>query len=179
MQRQAVGFNESPFDANFRRGDGMAVLRPCRYDRRSPEGSHTISTFLNADRSLVPAADSFTLFVYGTLMRGGVRHPLLAGQRFLREACTLPLYALFDLGAYPGMVLHEADGRAVAGELYTVGASLLPRLDREEGAPSLYRLEPIEVNGCDEPVFAYLYRQSIEGAPLCPGGRWLQRGGRP
>ncbi len=125
-----------------------------------------------------PSHDPFTLFVYGTLMRGGVRQRLLAGQRFLGEARTPPLYALFDLGEYPGMVRRDADGRAVAGELYEVAAGLIPRLDSEEGAPTLFRLEPVSVDGRDATVFAYLYQRSVEGARLCSGNRWVHRGGR-
>ena len=115
-----------------------------------------------------PSHDRFTLFVYGTLMRGGVRHLLLAGQRFLGEARTLPLYALFDLGAYPGMVGRAADGRAVAGELYEVAVGLIPRLDSAEGAPTLFRLEPIAVEGREGTVFAYFYQRSVEGRRFVP-----------
>jgi gamma-glutamylaminecyclotransferase len=123
----------------------------------------------------VSAADSFTLFVYGTLMRGGGRHPLLAEQRFLGETRTRPLYALFDLGAYPGMVRRYADGQAVYGELYEVAVRLIPLLDKAEGAPTLYRLEPIELEGWDGPASAYLYQQSVKGKPVCPDNRWVQR----
>ena len=119
--------------------------------------------------------DSFTLFVYGTLMRGGVRHRLLAGQRFLGEARTLPGYALHDLGAYPGMVRRDG-GVAVSGELYEIAVSRIPEVDAEEGAPTLFRLEPIAVEGCDGPVFAYVFQRSVEGALPCPGGRWVHKG---
>ena len=124
----------------------------------------------------IPEADSVLLFVYGTLMRGGVRHPLLAGQRFLGEAWTRPGYALFDLGAYPAMVRRAADGRAVAGELYRVAAALLPTLDAEEGAPTLYRREPVALEGRDGPAVAYLYQRSVEGKAPCPDGRWADGG---
>ena len=123
-----------------------------------------------------PVGDRFTLFVYGTLMRGGVRHRLLAHQGFLREARTMPRYALFDLGAYPGMVRREGDDRAVFGELYEVAVSRIQELDVEEGAPTLFRLEPVAAEGPDGPVFAYLYQRSVEGRPLCPGDRWVHKG---
>jgi gamma-glutamylcyclotransferase (GGCT)/AIG2-like uncharacterized protein YtfP len=116
--------------------------------------------------------DSFTLFVYGTLMRGGVRQGVLAGQHFLGAVRTRPHYALFDLGPYPGLVRREVDGCVVHGELYEVSAALRERLDRVEGAPSLYRLEPILIEGQAGEVFAYFYRQDVHGAALCEGGRW-------
>ena len=121
------------------------------------------------------AGDRFTLFVYGTLMRGGVRHGLLANAQFLGKTRTLPLYALFDLGAYPGMVPCVGDGVAVAGELYEVAASRIPELDAEEEAPSLFRRESVAVEGHEEAVFAYLYQRSVEGAPACPGGCWVHK----
>jgi gamma-glutamylaminecyclotransferase len=118
------------------------------------------------------AESSFRLFVYGTLMRGGVRHVVLRGQRFLREAVTPPDYRLFDLGDYPGLVRAAQDGQAVHGELYEVDRRLIPRLDAVEGAPELYGLEPIAVEGEAGPVYAYLYRQSVATARPCAAGRW-------
>jgi gamma-glutamylcyclotransferase (GGCT)/AIG2-like uncharacterized protein YtfP len=118
------------------------------------------------------AGDFFVLYVYGTLMRGGVRHPVLAGQRFLGEARTRPYYALFDLGAYPGLVHQEAGGRAVFGELYEVATSLIPLLDRIEGAPSLYRLESVLIEGHRGDVFTYFYQRDTRDCPLCADDRW-------
>ena len=122
-------------------------------------------------------SDPFTLFVYGTLMRGGVRSRLLAGQRFRGEGRTLPCYGLFDLGDYPGMVRLGAGGAAVSGELYEVASELVPALDREEGAPTLFRLEPVEIEGGGT-AFAYLYQGPVAGRPPCPGPRRTRRGGR-
>ena len=122
-------------------------------------------------------APTVRLFVYGTLMRGGLRHPLLAGQRYLGEARTRPRYELFDLGAYPGLVRRDADGRAVHGELYEVAVGLLPRLDAEEGAPAKYRREPVEIDGRDGLVVAYVYQRPTAGQPVCPDGRWVNREG--
>jgi gamma-glutamylaminecyclotransferase len=111
-------------------------------------------------------------------MRGGVRHPVLAGQHFLGRASTLPHYALFDLGAYPGLVHHSGEGWAIHGELYEVEASLIERLDRIEGAPSLFRLEPVLIDGHPGEVFAYFYQQSTEGFSLCVDGRWRNEDSR-
>jgi gamma-glutamylcyclotransferase (GGCT)/AIG2-like uncharacterized protein YtfP len=114
---------------------------------------------------------TFRLFVYGTLKRGGCRHRLLAGQRFLGAGRTRPRYALLDLGAYPGLV-PAAQGQAVHGELYEVEARLLPALDAEEGAPGLFRLGPVEVEGWAAPVYAYFYQRPAAGLARCEGGRW-------
>jgi gamma-glutamylcyclotransferase (GGCT)/AIG2-like uncharacterized protein YtfP len=115
---------------------------------------------------------TFCFFVYGTLQRGGSRHGVLSGQRFLGVARTRPFYALFDLGAYPALVHCAENGRAIHGELYETDASLIKRLDRIEGAPDLYRLEPILLEAQPGEVFAYFYRQNTEGCLLCAGDRW-------
>jgi gamma-glutamylcyclotransferase (GGCT)/AIG2-like uncharacterized protein YtfP len=118
------------------------------------------------------SGDSFLLFVYGTLQRGGVRHHFLQNQPFLGDARTLPFYALFDLEHYPGLVHRPAEGRSVRGELYRVETRLRDRLDREEGAPALFRLEPVALEGVDGPAYAYLYQRSVEGRALCEQDHW-------
>jgi molybdenum cofactor cytidylyltransferase len=120
----------------------------------------------------VSGEGAFKLFVYGTLMRGGPRHTVLQDQRFLREVVTRPRYLLFDLGAYPGLVVAEGVGRAIHGELYEVERRLIPHLDAVEGAPALYRLEPVDIEAEAAPVCGYIYRQSIDGKPLCAEGKW-------
>jgi gamma-glutamylcyclotransferase (GGCT)/AIG2-like uncharacterized protein YtfP len=112
------------------------------------------------------------LFVYGTLMRDGCRAGVLAGQRFLGRAATLSHYELYHLGAYPGLVLAREGGRRIEGELYEVERKLLPRLDRIEGAPELFRCLPVQVEGHPGPVFAYLYQQDTRRCSPCREPRW-------
>jgi gamma-glutamylcyclotransferase (GGCT)/AIG2-like uncharacterized protein YtfP len=130
------------------------------------------------------AGSTFRLFVYGTLKRGGCRHGPLAAQRFLGEARTRPAYALLDLGAYPGLVPCPGGGQAVAGELYEVDDALRPWLDGQEGAPDLFRLEPVDLEGEAGPAQAYFYQLGPAGLPHCPSGRWdgrrpAREGARP
>jgi gamma-glutamylcyclotransferase (GGCT)/AIG2-like uncharacterized protein YtfP len=108
------------------------------------------------------------LFVYGTLMRGGRNHALLAGQRFLREAVTRPNYRLCEVGAYRGLVRADIDGRAIPGELYEIDRRLIRELDELEGAPDLYRLESVEIEGVEEPAYAYFYQRPV-GARAAEG----------
>src|SRR5947209_4255302 len=108
-------------------------------------------------------AEPFRLFVYGTLMCDGCRHRVLAGQRFLGEARTRPHYTLLDLGEYPGLVRHDSEGRCIRGELYEIEAGLLSELDDIEGAPVLFRLEPVSLEGCPGPVYAYFYQPPSGG----------------
>ena len=117
---------------------------------------------------------TLTLFVYGTLKRGGCRHAPLADQRFLGEARTEPLYRLYDLGSYPGLVWAD-DGDVVYGELYEIDQVLVLTLDRLEGAPQWFDLAPVEIAGRAGPVWAYYYMQTPSGRQV-PGGRWEPEG---
>ncbi len=72
--------------------------------------------------------DRTPLFVYGTLLRGLSRAQMLRESRFLGPA--LASGQLFDLGTYPA--LCPGPGQVV-GELYTVDADTLQRIDRVEG----------------------------------------------
>jgi gamma-glutamylcyclotransferase (GGCT)/AIG2-like uncharacterized protein YtfP len=115
----------------------------------------------------------FKLFTYGTLMRDGCRHPVLADQTFLGPAVTKPLYVLYDFGEHPGMGRRETGGRAVHGELYEVAAERLKALDEMEGSPDLFRLEPVDLEGWDGTVFSYFYQpSSTAGLAVCESGRW-------
>jgi molybdenum cofactor cytidylyltransferase len=115
---------------------------------------------------------TFKLFVYGTLMRGGLRHDALRGQQFLREAVTRPKYLLFDMGGHPGLVVADKAGRAVHGELYEVERRLIRPLDMIEGSPESYRLEPVEIEGEAGSVSAYLFQKSTAGLRQIEAGRW-------
>jgi gamma-glutamylcyclotransferase (GGCT)/AIG2-like uncharacterized protein YtfP len=118
-----------------------------------------------------------TLFVYGTLKRGGSNHAHLAGQHFLGEARTVPGFTLFSLGAYPGMVAAPTDCAGVTGELWSVDAACLARLDELEGtAAGLYRRGPITLatSADPAPVETYFYLRSLAGRPHL-GTTWPAR----
>lgn len=113
------------------------------------------------------------LFVYGTLKRGQPRHRFLAGQKFLGTARTLPLYRLFNLGDYPGLV-ERGDGRSIEGEIWEVDSDCLAILDAVEGCDKgLYRRANIQlVSPHDQiTVFSYFYEKAIDGKADC-GTRW-------
>jgi gamma-glutamylaminecyclotransferase len=85
-----------------------------------------------------------TLFVYGTLKRGGLNHHHLAAQTFHGPAHTAPGFTLFSLGVYPGLVAAPTDDHGVTGELWSVDPACLARLDVLEGLnEGLYRRAPI------------------------------------
>jgi protein phosphatase len=114
------------------------------------------------------------VFVYGTLKRGGSNHHHLAGQRFVTTARTVPGYALYSLGDYPGMVPDPADTDGVTGELWSVEPAALAALDELEGlSEGLYRREPVALQAPlhAERVATYLYARSLEGRPRV-GATW-------
>ncbi|MCW5831892.1 MAG: gamma-glutamylcyclotransferase [Labilithrix sp.] len=91
------------------------------------------------------------VFVYGTLMRAGANHSVLArlGGTFAGYATTREPWTLVDLGPYPALV-RARDGAPAAttrvtGEVWTIDDRALRELDAFEGCPELYTRERIAV----------------------------------
>ncbi len=113
------------------------------------------------------------LFVYGTLKRGEPRHHHLSGQTFIALARTRPVYRLYNLGEYPGLVKRD-DGLAIEGELWEVDDACLRRLDQVEGCDEgLYYRSLVELAPPHDglPAVTYLYQKNVEGLAQC-GTRW-------
>lgn len=126
------------------------------------------------------------LFVYGTLMRG-FDHPmarLLAGHAdFLGEATCRG--RLFLIKHYPGLMLSDAGGDLVHGELFRmrVPDELLRELDMYEACgegfpePTEYRRELIDVmlaGGATQQAWTYVYNWPVTGLPRIESGRFLE-----
>ena len=106
------------------------------------------------------------VFVYGTLKRACANHHFLSGQKFIGEARTAPGFRLYALGGFPGMVAKPDDREGVAGEVWSVDADALVRLDALEGlAEGMYRREPVPLLPpfADRVIEGYVYARSIEG----------------
>ncbi len=115
--------------------------------------------------------DSYDIFVYGTLRRGGAYHhvylrysPCLAHQLRIRD------YALYDYASeYPFMV-PEKNG-VVLGEVYQVNAATKAAMDDfEDVDEGLYRFVQLPHYGC------YTYLKSdgyVDNMPRVPHGDWL------
>jgi gamma-glutamylaminecyclotransferase len=114
---------------------------------------------------------SSLLFVYGTLKRGQRSNHLLAGQQFVSEATTRPLYRLFDRGPYPYLVHDPEHGVVVRGEIWEVDAQTLQRLDEWEGVPEEYQRQPIALDWVAGPVEAYFFRGDVSSYKDC-GAVW-------
>jgi gamma-glutamylcyclotransferase (GGCT)/AIG2-like uncharacterized protein YtfP len=115
-----------------------------------------------------------TVFVYGTLKRGGSNHLFLRGQKFLGEVRTAPGFTLYSLGEYPGMVRAPGDTQGVTGELWDVDDECLAELDRLEGLDEgLYeRIDVLlEANLLAGSAQTYLYLRQIDGLDAL-GSTW-------
>lgn len=84
------------------------------------------------------------IFVYGMLRRAGARAMSISfpGSKFIADAKVSG--SLYDLGAYPGLLLDESNS-SVTGEVYEVDDELLNELDVFE-ASSSYRRKQVEVS---------------------------------
>jgi gamma-glutamylcyclotransferase (GGCT)/AIG2-like uncharacterized protein YtfP len=71
-----------------------------------------------------------TVFVYGTLRKGGSNHFRMAGARFLTTGTLAG--RMYRIDWYPGIVLDES-GDEIRGEVYEVDPELLAALDVFEG----------------------------------------------
>jgi len=113
------------------------------------------------------------VFVYGTLMRGGRYHHLVAASPCLGEVQTVARFALYDLGPYPAMVAGDS---VVTGELYRIEEATLAALDRLEAHPTYYRRSSIDL--CDgRQALAYLFvdTDELSAAEPIPSGDWRHR----
>ncbi len=106
------------------------------------------------------------LFVYGTLKRGLRNHHLIGHQEFLGEAVTEPRYRVIDLGPHPGLIIDNANGLPVKGELWAVNERCLAELDAFEEAPGPFVREPVAIVGRQDLIFAYFMNTPVPaGAP--------------
>lgn len=118
-----------------------------------------------------------SVFVYGTLRRGGRNHRLLAGSRRLGGCRVGPGFTMLDLGSCPGVV--ETGNRSVRGEVYRVPARIWPLLDELEEYPQVYTRRIIRTPL--GPAWIYLFRGRAGGRRrIIAGGDWrARRGARP
>jgi gamma-glutamylcyclotransferase (GGCT)/AIG2-like uncharacterized protein YtfP len=115
------------------------------------------------------------VFVYGTLRRGGagamsVRFP---DAKFIAD--TEVGGSLYDLGAYPGLLLGESNS-SVVGEVYEVDDEILNRLDDFE-ASSYYRRKQVEISLGAQRKVCWTYEPDPEFySPhmLITSGDWIE-----
>jgi len=114
------------------------------------------------------------VFVYGTLRRGGARALSIRfpNSKFIADAKVSG--SLYDLGAYPGLLLNEANS-LVIGEVYEVDDEILNKLDDIE-ASSYYWRKQIEVSVGTHRKVCWIYEPNPECYSLhrLISGDWIE-----
>lgn len=110
------------------------------------------------------------VFVYGTLLSGEANHGLLASARRIAATRTQPAFALYDLGAFPGLVAGGAC--SVVGELYEIDEATFAALDHLEDYPRYYQRRQILLdNGAT--AWTYLLTEAqVAEASVIVSGDW-------
>ena len=119
--------------------------------------------------------DNHLVFVYGTLRRGctramSIRFP---NSKFIANANVSG--SLYDLGAYPGLILEQSNS-LVIGEVYEVDDEILNELDDFE-ASSNYRRTQVEVSVGSERRMCWTYEPNPEFysfRALITSGDWIE-----
>ena len=115
------------------------------------------------------------VFVYGTLRRGGagamsIRFP---DSQFIADAEVRG--SLYDLGAYPGLLLNESNS-SVIGEVYEVDDATLNKLDDFE-ASSHYWRKQVEISLGTHRRICWIYEPNPEfysPRTLITSGDWIE-----
>ncbi|MGB5809422.1 MAG: gamma-glutamylcyclotransferase [Polyangiales bacterium] len=142
---------------------------------------HSDVQFRAVAEGAAPAATPRTLFAYGTLMRGGRTHDLIAAHlRAPERPATLQGASLVRIDWYPGLILKE--GESVHGELFELfdAPAAVRELDPYEDfmgygdATSLYRRSLVRVDTESGPTLAwtYVFLGESEGLEHIASGRW-------
>jgi len=118
------------------------------------------------------------IFVYGTLRKGLWNHSLLRSAKFLGNAKTKLLYAL-----YGNEVVFLSRTKAVSqvtGEVYSIDDDTLYSLDELEGHPLAYKREQAEVileDGIE--LSAWIYFCDVGRGDLIESGDYFLRASSP
>src|SRR6267143_82706 len=115
------------------------------------------------------------VFVYGTLRRGGARamSTLFPNSKFIADAKVSG--SLYDLGAYPGLLINESNS-LVTGEVYEVDDEILNQLDDIE-ASSYYRRTQVEISLGANRKASWIYEPNPDAyslRTLIRSGDWIE-----
>lgn len=120
-------------------------------------------SFAGDIKSIVDYFTTYTVFVYGTLLKGQKNHNFFLWNSEYIGKAKVEGFNMYDIGAFPGIV--PGDG-TVKGELYEVSKGTLSDLDYLEGEGSLYIRKckyAYESSGKRHLALIYEYNHSVEG----------------
>lgn len=121
-----------------------------------------------------------TVFVYGTLRRGGSNHFRMAGAEFVTAGTIRG--RMYRIDWYPGLVLDDS-GDEIHGEVYRVDSDLLAALDVFEGLSagevegSEYRRVETSVVGRDSRIltaWVWEWLGMVDETQRLSKGDWLK-----
>ncbi|MBC7929400.1 MAG: gamma-glutamylcyclotransferase [Rubrivivax sp.] len=115
------------------------------------------------------------VFVYGTLRRGNARAMSIRfpNSKFIADAKVSG--SLYDLGAYPGLLLDDSNS-SVIGEVYEVDDEILNELDEFE-ASSDYLRKQVEISFDTHRKLCWTYEPNAEFHTLhtlITSGDWIE-----
>ena len=115
------------------------------------------------------------VFIYGSLRRGSARSMSVRfpTSRFIADAKING--SLYDLGAYPGLLVNESKS-AVTGEVYEVDDETLNRLDDFESSSDYWRKQ-IEISLGAQTKMCWTYEPNPESYSLdrlIASGDWIE-----
>lgn len=117
------------------------------------------------------------VFVYGSLRRGnpGAMSVRFPAATYVDDGTVAG--SLYDLGAYPGLLLGGSASR-VTGEVYEVDDATLQQLDQFELSSDYVRKE-VEVHHGTERRRCWIYvperdADFFSGLPLVESGDWIE-----
>ncbi len=121
-----------------------------------------------------------SVFVYGTLRRGGSNHWRMSGAAFVSPGTVEA--RLFRIDWYPGIILADGGGERVLGEVYQVDAATLAALDEFEGVSageiegSEYRRVQTEVQTALGGLSAWVWewKGPVDPSRRIKSGDWLE-----
>jgi gamma-glutamylcyclotransferase (GGCT)/AIG2-like uncharacterized protein YtfP len=115
------------------------------------------------------------VFVYGTLRRGSARAMSIRfpDSKLIAEAKVSG--SLYDLGAYPGLLLNESNS-LVIGEVYEVDDEILNKLDDFEASSNYWRKQ-VEISLGTTRRRCWIYEPNPElysDRTLISSGDWIE-----
>jgi gamma-glutamylcyclotransferase (GGCT)/AIG2-like uncharacterized protein YtfP len=115
------------------------------------------------------------VFVYGTLRRGSARAMSVRfpNSTFIADAKVTG--SLYDLGAYPALLLNESN-LSVVGEVYEVDDEILSKLDDIE-ASSYYWRKQVKISLGTHKRKCWIYApkpESFSHHKLITSGDWIE-----
>lgn len=100
----------------------------------------------------------YTIFVYGTLKKGGGNDRCLKDDdvKFLGKGATAKKFKLYAHSGFP-FAQHKPGPKEIKGEVYEIGEKTLMRCDRLEGHPHFYKRQRVNVTMGGKTKRAWLY----------------------